>query len=56
MSAEPSSKDLKTLAQLANKGLLKPVVSKVFPLDQAVEALKFSESGQSYGKVVITID
>ncbi|KZO97822.1 GroES-like protein [Calocera viscosa TUFC12733] len=56
MSADPSVKDLTTLAELANKGLLKPVISKVFPLDQALEAYQFADSGKSYGKVVISID
>ena len=34
---------------------LHPVVDRVFPFDQAVEALKYLESGAHFGKVVIAI-
>lgn len=34
---------------------LKPVVDRVFPFDQAVEALEYLESGSHFGKVVIAI-
>ena len=34
---------------------LRPVVDRVFPFDQAVEALKYLESGAHFGKVVIAI-
>ncbi len=35
---------------------LKPVVDRVFPFDQAVEALRYLESGSHFGKVVIRIN
>lgn len=34
---------------------IKPVIDKVFPFDQAVEAYKYQSSGQLFGKVVITV-
>jgi NADPH:quinone reductase-like Zn-dependent oxidoreductase len=34
---------------------LRPVIDRVFPFDQAVEALKYLESGAHFGKVVIAI-
>jgi NADPH:quinone reductase-like Zn-dependent oxidoreductase len=34
---------------------LHPVVDRVFPFDDAVEALKYLESGAHFGKVVITV-
>jgi NADPH:quinone reductase-like Zn-dependent oxidoreductase len=34
---------------------LHPVVDRVFPFDQAVEALKYLESGSHFGKVVISV-
>jgi NADPH:quinone reductase-like Zn-dependent oxidoreductase len=36
-------------------GQLRPVVDRVFPFDQAVEALKYLESGAHFGKIVIGI-
>jgi len=34
---------------------LKPVIDRVFPFDQAIEAYKHLESGSHFGKIVITI-
>lgn len=34
---------------------LKPVVDKVFPLENAVEAIQYLRSGSHFGKIVITI-
>jgi NADPH:quinone reductase-like Zn-dependent oxidoreductase len=34
---------------------MRPVVDRVFPFDQAVDALKYLESGAHFGKVVISI-
>ncbi|KZO97806.1 GroES-like protein [Calocera viscosa TUFC12733] len=52
--AVANSEDLKALADLADQGKLKPVIDKVFPMDQAVEALALAESKPA-GKVVIRI-
>jgi NADPH:quinone reductase-like Zn-dependent oxidoreductase len=35
---------------------LKPVVDKVFPFSEVTSALSYLESGQHFGKVVITVD
>jgi NADPH:quinone reductase-like Zn-dependent oxidoreductase len=34
---------------------LRPKIDRVFPFDQAVEALKYLESGAHFGKVVVAI-
>jgi NADPH:quinone reductase-like Zn-dependent oxidoreductase len=36
-------------------GRLKPIVARTFPLDQIVEAHRYLESNQQFGKVVVTI-
>lgn len=36
-------------------GSLKPVIDRVFPLDQIVEATRYLESNQQIGKIVITV-
>ena len=45
--------------QFINEGLasgkLKPVVAKVFPLEEIVEAHRFLESNQQIGKIVVTV-
>ena len=36
-------------------GSLKPIIAKTFPLDQIVEAHRYLESNQQFGKVVVTV-
>lgn len=39
---------------LAN-GRLKPIIARTFPLDQIVEAHRYLESNQQFGKIVVTV-
>jgi alcohol dehydrogenase len=43
------------IAKLVERGTIRPVIDKVFPLDQIREALAYSESGRAKGKIVIGI-
>ncbi|MGH7650550.1 MAG: NADP-dependent oxidoreductase [Gemmatimonadaceae bacterium] len=43
------------IARLVESGSIKPVVDKVFTLDQVREALAYSETGRVTGKVVIQV-
>jgi NADPH2:quinone reductase len=36
-------------------GSLKPIVARTFPLDQIVEATRYLESNQQFGKIVVTV-
>jgi NADPH:quinone reductase-like Zn-dependent oxidoreductase len=36
-------------------GRLKPIIAKTFPLDQIVEAHRFLESNQQFGKIVVRV-
>jgi alcohol dehydrogenase len=36
-------------------GIIKPVVDKVYPFEQANDALAYVESGRAKGKVVINV-
>ncbi len=47
--------DLEALTQLIEAGKLRPVVDRTYPLERTAEALRYVESGQARGKVVITI-
>lgn len=51
----PSGTQLAQIGKLVEQEVLKPVVDKVFSLDQAVEALAYSQSGRAKGKVVVAV-
>ncbi len=50
-----SRRMFETMLQAIEANALKPVVDRVFPFEQAIEALKYLESGAHFGKVVIAI-
>jgi NADPH:quinone reductase len=52
---EPSASQLATLAELCDKGKLKPNVQRIFPLADAAEAQKLSEAGHVRGKLVLAL-
>src|SRR5918994_764955 len=46
---------LREITRLVEGGAIKPLVYKLFPLEQVRDALAYSESGRATGKVVITV-
>ena len=48
------SSDLILLRELLEKGVIKPVIDRCYPLEQAAEAHRYVESGQKTGSVVLT--
>lgn len=48
--------DLATLAQLMKSGELRPVIDRIWPLEQVAEAIRYSETGRARGKIVINIE
>ncbi len=53
--AQSIPEDLKQIASLIDEGKVKPIISKVLPLDQAAEAHKMSEEGHTKGKIVLEV-
>jgi NADPH:quinone reductase-like Zn-dependent oxidoreductase len=47
--------ELHTIMKLVSAGHLKPVVDRVFPLQEAAAAHAYLESGQQFGKVILKI-
>jgi NADPH:quinone reductase-like Zn-dependent oxidoreductase len=50
-----SSKRLDYLTGLIENGAIKPVVDKIYPLEEIVEAHRYVEKGHKMGGVAITI-
>ncbi len=48
-----SNEEFKEVTALFNAGAIKPVVDKVFPVEQAREAYQRLEAGEQFGKVVL---
>lgn len=52
---EPDSRELAEMAKLFDAGKLKVEIDSVFPLEQAAEAHRKSESGHAHGKIVLDV-
>lgn len=50
-----NGKQLEDLKNLAEANLIKPVIDKVYPFSEAVEALLYQKSGRAKGKIVINM-
>jgi NADPH:quinone reductase-like Zn-dependent oxidoreductase len=46
---------LREIGALVDAGVIRPVVDRVFPFDDTLDALAYVESGRSKGKVVVTV-
>lgn len=53
--AHPDGRQLAEIGKLLEAGRIRPVIDKVFPFDQAKEALAYLEKGRAKGKVVVQI-
>ena len=47
--------ELARIGNLAEKGIIKPIIDRTFPLAEAKEALAYSEVGRATGKVVVEV-
>lgn len=50
-----SPRDFENMLQLYEEHQLHPVVDRVFPLEEAVEALKYMDKGNNFGKIALEI-
>jgi NADPH:quinone reductase-like Zn-dependent oxidoreductase len=52
----PNSVQLTEIGTLIEKGIVKPIVSKIFPLQEVAKALNMLQNGQNqYGKIVLKV-
>lgn len=53
--AHVPNKNLEMINKLYTDGILKPVIDKVFSLEQSIDAFRYYSTGSFIGKIVITI-
>ena len=46
---------LAQIADLVPKGVIKPVVDRIFPISECQSAVEYSASGRARGKIVISV-
>lgn len=51
----PDGRQLAEIGELLQVGKIRPVIDKVFPFDQAKEALAYLEKGRAKGKIVVRL-
>jgi len=49
------SHDMAYLAELLEAGAIKPLIDRTFPLAEVPAAMRYLETGEAKGKIVITI-
>ncbi len=55
VQVSPRGGDLEKISALIEAGKIRPVIEKVFPLDQIAEAHRLSEAGHVRGKLVVKV-
>ena len=53
---QASGAQLRELTTLFDAGHLRPVVDRVFPFDETLEAVAYVDQGRAKGKVVVTLE
>ena len=52
---ESSGEQLSQITPLVEQGKIKPVIDRVFPFEQGIEAFEYLVAGRAKGKVIINI-
>jgi NADPH:quinone reductase-like Zn-dependent oxidoreductase len=55
ISVHPDAEDLSEIAQLVDAGKIKPIVTEVFPLGDAVKAQQQAATHHTRGKIVLRV-
>ena len=56
MAAAANSRDLTQIKELVENGKIRPVIDRMYPLNEAAEAFRYLGEGHAHGKVLIKIE
>jgi NADPH:quinone reductase-like Zn-dependent oxidoreductase len=56
LNSKSKPEDLKKILQLVSESKIKPIIEKVYPFNEAIDAFKTFEQGHSKGKIIIQIE
>ncbi len=56
LAAKTCVKDLDYVKELVSRKDITPIIDRIFPLEETAEAIKYTSSGHSLGKVIIQIN
>lgn len=54
--AQGESKELDYMTELAEIGILKPVIDKIYPFERIVDAHKYVDKGHKKGNIVLSVN
>lgn len=54
MLMQPSGEQLTEIAALIDRGIIRPVIDRIFPFEQVKEAITLARTGRATGKIVIS--
>ncbi|MGE7988620.1 NADP-dependent oxidoreductase [Lysinibacillus fusiformis] len=52
---KPSGEQLRMIADYIESGKIKPVIDRIFPFEEAQQAMEYAESGRAKGKIIVKI-
>ncbi|WP_400247651.1 NADP-dependent oxidoreductase [Niallia sp. JL1B1071] len=52
---KPSGEQLRTIANYIEAGKIKPIIDRVYPFENAQEAMEYAETGRAKGKIIVKI-
>ncbi len=55
LMAKPRRDDLYAMTALVDRGAVKPVIERCYPLEDLADALRYVDSGHARGKLVISM-